>query len=58
MTFRLVMIPTPDPVNDKRYMAYITADKIGLQALPLDGNPHNSMALIGHPQGVSTFLPI
>lgn len=53
---KVVIVPTHDPVNDKRYMAYITADKIGMQSLPLDGNPHNAMALIAHPQGVVNIV--
>lgn len=37
----------------KRLMAYITKYKVGLQILPLDGNPHKSVALVGHPSGIS-----
>ena len=37
-------------------MAYITDDKIGLHILPVDGNPHNSMALTAHPLGVSITM--
>ena len=51
--YRLVVLPSADPVSPRRYMAYITDDKIGLQILPLDGNPHNAMALTAHPLGVS-----
>ena len=49
----MVILPTADVVKDKRYLAYITSDKVGLHILPLDGNPHNAMALLAHPQGVS-----
>ncbi|XP_048370489.1 cilia- and flagella-associated protein 251 [Sphaerodactylus townsendi] len=41
---------------EKRYLAYITTDKIGLQILPIDGNPHKSSAFICHPSGVSDFI--
>uniref|UniRef100_UPI00398E5429 cilia- and flagella-associated protein 251 isoform X2 n=1 Tax=Pristiophorus japonicus TaxID=55135 RepID=UPI00398E5429 len=37
------------------YLAYITDDKVGLQTLPLDGNPHKSCALICHGNTVSTI---
>nr|XP_025040576.1 cilia- and flagella-associated protein 251 isoform X1 [Pelodiscus sinensis] len=39
----------------KRYLAYITKDKVGLQILPIDGNPHKSLAFICHPGGVSNL---
>ncbi|KAJ7309793.1 hypothetical protein JRQ81_007861 [Phrynocephalus forsythii] len=39
----------------KRYLAYMTKDKVGLQILPVDGNPHKSSAFICHPAGVSNL---
>ncbi|PIK40727.1 putative WD repeat-containing protein 66-like [Apostichopus japonicus] len=50
---KMEVLPTRDAVRDKRYMAYVTTDKVGLHILPLDGNPHNAMALIAHPSGVT-----
>ncbi|NWI54658.1 CF251 protein, partial [Calyptomena viridis] len=35
------------------YLVYVTKDKVGLQMLPVDGNPHKSSAFICHPNGVS-----
>ena len=55
--FRICILPTADEVKDKRYLAYINQDKVGLHILPLDGNPHNSMALVAHPGGVSNMVP-
>ncbi|XP_070331340.1 cilia- and flagella-associated protein 251 isoform X1 [Odocoileus virginianus] len=37
----------------KRYMVFINRDKVGLQILPVDGNPHKTSALICHPNGVA-----
>ncbi|XP_075625551.1 cilia- and flagella-associated protein 251 isoform X2 [Balearica regulorum gibbericeps] len=42
---------TTDP--QKHYLVYITKDKVGLQILPVDGNPHKSSAFVCHPDGVS-----
>ncbi|NXS53171.1 CF251 protein, partial [Brachypteracias leptosomus] len=42
---------TTDP--QKHYLVYITKDKVGLQILPVDGNPHKSSAFICHPDGAS-----
>ncbi|XP_045881258.1 cilia- and flagella-associated protein 251 isoform X1 [Meles meles] len=37
----------------KRYMVFINRDKVGLQILPVDGNPHKTSAIICHPGGVA-----
>ncbi|XP_045633571.1 cilia- and flagella-associated protein 251 [Ursus americanus] len=37
----------------KRYMVFINRDKVGLQILPVDGNPHKTSAIICHPSGVA-----
>ncbi|NXB99069.1 CF251 protein, partial [Orthonyx spaldingii] len=37
----------------QHYLVYITKDKVGLQVLPVDGNPHKSSAFICHPDGAS-----
>ncbi|XP_033628136.1 cilia- and flagella-associated protein 251-like isoform X2 [Asterias rubens] len=52
---KMQVLPTKDPVHDKRYLSYITSDKVGMHIMPLDGNPHNAMALIAHPSGVTNL---
>ncbi|XP_022086386.1 cilia- and flagella-associated protein 251-like [Acanthaster planci] len=52
---RMEVLPTKDPIHDKRYLAFITSDKVGMHIMPLDGNPHNAMALIAHPSGVTNL---
>ena len=51
--FRMVVVPSVDNLESRCCAAYITHDKVGLITLPLDGNPHSSMALVAHPAGVS-----
>ncbi|XP_075291060.1 cilia- and flagella-associated protein 251 [Opisthocomus hoazin] len=51
---KIQILPTTNTTDPpKRYLAYITKDKVGLQILPVDGNPHKSSAFICHPDGVS-----
>lgn len=42
--------------GEKHYIAFITEDKIGLTVLPLDGNPHNTTALLAHCDGASNVV--
>lgn len=49
--YRMTVIPAKGQ-EDHCYAAYVTEDKVGLSILPMDGNPHNAMALIAHPSGV------
>lgn len=55
---RILVLPTADEVSDRRYLAYVTSDKVGLHVLPLDGNPHNAMAFMAHPhpRGVANVV--
>ena len=39
----------------ENYLAFMTEDRIGMQMVPLDGNPHNSVTFIAHPNGVADF---
>ncbi|KAA0717305.1 Cilia- and flagella-associated protein 251 [Triplophysa tibetana] len=53
---KMAILPaSKDGDPNSRYMAYITQDKIGIQILPVDGNPHKSFATICHPTGVSAL---
>lgn len=37
----------------RRYLVFINRDKVGLQILPIDGNPHKTCAIICHPNGTA-----
>ncbi|XP_076416932.1 cilia- and flagella-associated protein 251 isoform X2 [Peromyscus maniculatus bairdii] len=37
----------------KRHLVFINKDKVGLQILPVDGNPHKTCAIVCHPSGVA-----
>ncbi|XP_029076242.1 cilia- and flagella-associated protein 251-like, partial [Monodon monoceros] len=51
---QIQILPVKTPLElQKRYMVFINRDKVGLQILPVDGNPHKTSALICHPSGVA-----
>lgn len=53
---KMLVLPannTDEHSSKARLLAYTTQYKIGLQLLPLDGNPHKSIAFIGHSNGIS-----
>ncbi|XP_056179137.1 cilia- and flagella-associated protein 251 [Falco biarmicus] len=53
---KMQILPTTNTTDSqKHYLVYITKDKVGLQILPVDGNPHKSSAFICHPGGVSNL---
>ncbi|XP_044228607.1 cilia- and flagella-associated protein 251 [Thunnus albacares] len=53
---KIAVLPfSEDRETSSYYMVFITDDKVGLQILPVDGNPYKSNALICHPWGVSAF---
>ncbi|XP_014483029.1 PREDICTED: WD repeat-containing protein 66-like [Dinoponera quadriceps] len=43
---------TDELVDDKGYMVFATDREIGLQLLPLDGNPYKIHSMTGHPQKI------
>ncbi|XP_030593579.1 cilia- and flagella-associated protein 251 isoform X2 [Archocentrus centrarchus] len=52
----IVVLPKSEKADTNSYcLAFITKEKLGLQILPLDGNPYKSNALICHSAGVSAF---
>ncbi|XP_029018247.1 cilia- and flagella-associated protein 251 [Betta splendens] len=53
---KILVLPKSKALESNSYhLAFITEDKVGLQSLPLDGNPYKSNALICHPTGVSNL---
>ncbi|XP_028336508.1 cilia- and flagella-associated protein 251 [Physeter macrocephalus] len=51
---QIQILPVKTPLElQKRYVVFINRDKVGLQILPVDGNPHKTSALICHPSGVA-----
>ncbi|XP_076755180.1 cilia- and flagella-associated protein 251 [Xylocopa sonorina] len=41
--------------KDNKYMVFATNEEIGLQILPLDGNPYKSLGIIGHPRKITNI---
>ncbi|XP_063050835.1 cilia- and flagella-associated protein 251 [Engraulis encrasicolus] len=53
---KMMLLPKNSDGDPKaRYMAYITTDKVGLQILPLDGNPHRCSGQLCYSTGVSSL---
>ncbi|XP_014894490.1 WD repeat-containing protein 66 isoform X1 [Poecilia latipinna] len=53
---KIIVLPKATASKTKsHHLAFITDNMLGLQILPMDGNPYKSSALICHPTGVSTF---
>ncbi|XP_068767607.1 cilia- and flagella-associated protein 251, partial [Struthio camelus] len=53
---KMQILPMTNPMDpQKHYLAYITKDKVGVQILPVDGNPHKSSAFICHPDGAANL---
>ncbi|XP_019887805.1 cilia- and flagella-associated protein 251 isoform X2 [Ooceraea biroi] len=42
-------------VNNKDYMVFATDREIGLQLLPLDGNPYKIIGMTGHPEKITSI---
>ncbi|XP_030622642.1 cilia- and flagella-associated protein 251 [Chanos chanos] len=53
---KMIILPqTKDSDPTCSYMAYVTTEAVGVQILPLDGNPYKSTAVISHPMGVCSL---
>ena len=50
---KIDILPKADENIREEYIYFMTTDKIGLQRLPLTGNPYDQMAIIAHPNRVS-----
>jgi len=52
---RMAVLPAYPKPDSERLLAYTTGDKVGLALMPLDGNPHRGMVLIGQAGGVTNL---
>jgi hypothetical protein len=50
---KISILPKSDVNSTEEYIYFLTTDKIGLQRLPLTGNPYDQMAIIAHPNRAS-----
>lgn len=50
------LVPVPRGDRAQHLLAFSTDNKVGIALCPLDGNPHQSMALIAHPAAVTNVV--
>jgi cilia- and flagella-associated protein 251 len=50
---KIHVLPKLDVNTADEYIYFMTTDKVGLQRLPLTGNPFDQMAIIAHPNRIS-----
>lgn len=51
---RMQLITRPAKEGGAQYLLFATDNVVGLQKMPLDGNPWKHVALLGHPIQVPT----
>ncbi|XP_063225998.1 cilia- and flagella-associated protein 251-like isoform X2 [Bacillus rossius redtenbacheri] len=52
----LQMLHLNSPHELKKYMMFATDTHIGIQMLPVDGNPYKALAMVAHPCKISSIL--
>ncbi|KAG5840230.1 hypothetical protein ANANG_G00186620 [Anguilla anguilla] len=53
---KMAVLPSsPDRDPSAQYLVYVAGNKLGVQILPVDGNPYKYSALICHPTGIASL---